>query len=46
MIRYFILWEKAGLVLSLGLGVLLLNINMDNFSDHQPETRPLCDHDG
>lgn len=28
----------------LGCGVLLLNIN--SFTEHQHQTRPLCDHDG
>ena len=39
------LWHlRAGLVLQLELDVLLLNIN--NFTEHQQLTRPLCDYDG
>lgn len=45
MTRWFIPGKETALVPSLGLGVLLFDINMNKFSEHQHQTRPLCDHD-
>lgn len=41
MTRWFIPGKEMALVLSLGLDVLLFNININKFSEHQHQTRPL-----